>query len=153
MRYGTPHATDAELAAAIKAAQAEYVYDKEAFPKGLDTRVGEGGAQLSGGQRQRVAIVRALLKRPRVLLLDEATSDLDKETEIAVKKAIAGMTYGSDGAKPTTLLVAHNLTTTRNADRIVLMSHGRIVEIGSHEELLARNGAYARLWNIQSQAR
>jgi ABC-type multidrug transport system fused ATPase/permease subunit len=93
-----------------------------------------------------VAIVRALLKRPRVLLLDEATSALDKKTERRVQESFDRMTSGPGGRKPTSLVVAHNLTTIRGADRIVVLDHGRIVEIGSHRALLAKGGAYARLW-------
>ncbi|MBI2789279.1 MAG: ABC transporter ATP-binding protein [Elusimicrobia bacterium] len=153
LTYGSPKATDAELAAAIAAAKADFVNDAAAFPEGLGTRVGEGGATLSGGQRQRVAIVRALLKKPRVLLLDEATSALDKKTEREIQETLDHLTSGAAGAKPTTLVVAHNLTTISGADRIVVLAAGRIVEAGSHAELLARGGVYARLWQSQSASR
>jgi ATP-binding cassette subfamily B protein len=153
LTYGSPKATDAELAAAIAAAKADFVNDAAAFPAGLDTRVGEGGAALSGGQRQRVAIVRALLKKPRVLLLDEATSALDKKTEREIQETLDHLTSGAAGSKPTTLVVAHNLTTISGADRIVVLAAGRIAETGSHAELLAKGGVYARLWQSQSASR
>ncbi len=151
LTYGSPSATDAQLEAALKAAKADFVNDKAAFPQGLDTRVGEGGATLSGGQRQRVAIVRALLKQPRVLLLDEATSALDKKTEREIQETLDGLSRGA--GKVTTLVVAHNLTTIAKADRIVVMANGRIVEVGSHADLLAKGGAYARLWQSQNAGR
>ncbi|MCM2304251.1 MAG: ABC transporter ATP-binding protein/permease [Elusimicrobia bacterium] len=153
LTYGSPKATDAELSAAISAAKADFVNDAAAFPAGLGTRVGEGGATLSGGQRQRVAIVRALLKKPRVLLLDEATSALDKKTEREIQETLDHLASGASGAKPTTLVVAHNLTTISGADRIVVLAAGKIVEIGSHAELLAKGGVYARLWQSQSASR
>jgi ATP-binding cassette subfamily B protein len=153
LTYGTPNATDEQLSAAITASKADFVNDAASFPLGLDTRVGEGGATLSGGQRQRVAIVRALLKKPRVLLLDEATSALDKKTEREIQETLDGLTSGEHGSKPTTLVVAHNLTTISGADRIVVMASGKIVEIGSHVELLAKGGVYARLWQSQSASR
>ena len=153
LTYGSPNATDAELSAAIAAAKADFVNDAAAFPAGLGTRVGEGGATLSGGQRQRVAIVRALLKKPRVLLLDEATSALDKKTEREIQETLDHLTSGASGAKPTTLVVAHNLTTISGADRIIVLAAGKIVEAGSHVELLAKGGVYARLWQSQSASR
>jgi len=145
MTYGSPGATEAELRAAIAAARANFVDDAGAFPQGLETPVGEGGSTLSGGQRQRVAIVRALLKKPRVLVLDEATSALDKKTEREIQETLDHLS-GATGHKPTTIVVAHNLTTIMNSDRIVVMDAGRVVEEGTHAELLARGGYYARLW-------
>jgi|GEM_PF-463 len=145
MTYGSPRATEAELRAAIAAARAGFVDDAGAFPLGLETQVGEGGSTLSGGQRQRVAIVRALLKKPRVLVLDEATSALDKKTEREIQETLENLS-GATGHRPTTIVVAHNLTTIMNSDRIVVMDAGRVVEEGTHIELLARGGYYARLW-------
>ena len=115
-----------------------------ALPKGLDTELGEGGAQLSGGQRQRIAIARALLKDAPILLLDEATSALDAESEAAVQEALEHLMEGR-----TSLVIAHRLATVRDADRIVVMDQGEIVEIGRHEELVAAEGLYARLASLQ----
>ncbi len=141
--YGRPDATEDEVWAAAKAANAADFL--RALPQGLDTEMGEGGAQLSGGQRQRIAIARALLKDAPILLLDEATSALDAESEAAVQEALERLMEGR-----TSLVIAHRLATVKHADRIVVMDEGAIVEIGTHAELVARNGLYARLANLQA---
>ena len=120
----------------------EFVDDQ---PQGWDTVVGERGARLSGGQRQRLAIARALVRDPRILLLDEATTALDPESEELVKEALSRLMRGR-----TTLVVAHRLSTIRQADRIVVLERGRIVEQGSHDELLERDGRYAHLHLTQA---
>ena len=117
------------------------------FPEGYDTQVGERGTQLSGGQKQRIAIARAMAKRPSILLLDEATSALDSKSEQAVQDALDRLIYGGtadkEGALPmTTVVVAHRLATVRNADVIVVMDFGKIVELGCHEELMKINDGY-----------
>ncbi|BAK66123.1 putative ABC transporter [Sphingobium sp. SYK-6] len=142
LRYGRWDATDDDLLAAARAANAEDFL--LGLPQGLDTELGEGGARLSGGQRQRLAIARALLRDAPLLLLDEATSALDAESERLVQDALGQLMRGR-----TTIVIAHRLATVRAADRIVVMDQGRIVEIGNHAELSARNGLYARLAALQ----
>jgi subfamily B ATP-binding cassette protein MsbA len=143
IRMGHPSATDSQVhEAASAAAAAGFI---EALPEGYETRVGTGGQRLSGGQRQRVALARALLRNPRILLLDEATSALDTESEAAVQEALSRLRAGR-----TTIIVAHRLSTVRDADQVVVMAHGKEVEQGTHAELLEQDGLYARL--VRSQA-
>ena len=144
--FGRPEATRAKAIAAAKAAHADEFLRK--LPDGYDTELGERGVTLSGGQRQRIAIARAILKDAPILLLDEATSALDAESERLVQHALEGLMRGR-----TTLVIAHRLATVRKADRIVVMDDGRIVEQGSHGELVRKKGLYARLAKLQFDGR
>ena len=145
LRYGFPAATDEQLNGAIRAARLDKFIAK--LPQGLQTPVGERGLKLSGGEKQRVAIARALLKNPAILVFDEATSALDSESEKAIQAEIRTISR-----ERTTLIIAHRLSTIVDADCILVMDSGRIVERGSHAELLAAQGLYARLWAIQGEA-
>jgi len=140
--YGRPGAGAPEIETAARAAHAHEFIVR--LPQGYDTVVGERGVKLSGGQRQRVAIARAVLKNPAVLVLDEATSNLDTESERLIEDAMEKLLAGR-----TTLIIAHRLSTVRRADRLVVLDHGRIVEEGTHAELLTRAGLYARLYQRQ----
>lgn len=140
--YGQLNASHDEIVAAAKAANAhEFI---EGLPDGYETIVGERGIRLSGGQRQRIAIARAILKDARILLLDEATSSLDNESERLVQEALNRLMHGR-----TTVIIAHRLSTVRVAHRIAVLDNGRIVELGSHEELLKNSGLYSRLYELQ----
>jgi ATP-binding cassette subfamily B protein len=138
LRYAKPDATDAELEAAAEAARIHHVI--ASLPEGYETVVGERGYRFSGGEKQRIAIARTILRNPPILVLDEATSSLDTETERLVQEALDRLSEGR-----TTIAIAHRLSTVRDADQIVVLDHGRVVEIGRHEELLARGGRYAVL--------
>nr|WP_150123094.1 ABC transporter ATP-binding protein [Haladaptatus sp. R4] len=141
--YGTFDATRAEVIEAAKAAQAhEFI---EELPDGYDTEVGERGVKLSGGQRQRVGIARILLQNPAVLILDEATSDVDTETELRIQQSLDALL-----ADRTVLAIAHRLSTIKNAETILVLEDGRVVERGTHGELLAEDGLYADLWGVQA---
>ena len=142
--YGKPHATREEIVAAARAAHAhEFILR---LPQGYDSIVGERGQGLSGGERQRISIARALLIDPKILILDEATSSVDTETEKEIQKALDNLVRGR-----TTIAIAHRLSTLRRADRLVVMDRGRIVEIGSHDDLMARQGHYFRLYQAQAR--
>jgi ATP-binding cassette subfamily B (MDR/TAP) protein 1 len=140
--FGNPDATMEEVEEAAKLANAyEFIMSQT---KGFDTKVGEKGTQLSGGQKQRLAIARAILKNPKILLLDEATSALDSESESLVQDALDKLMKGR-----TTIMIAHRLSTVKNADVIVVMKKGKVVEFGNHEELIELNGLYTSLVNKQ----
>ena len=143
IRYGKPDATMEEIIAAAK--KAEIYDDIMAMPQGFDTNVGERGTLLSGGQKQRVSIARIFLKNPPILILDEATSALDSVTEAKIQSALDALAVGR-----TTLIIAHRLSTIRSASRIVAVADGRIVEEGSHDALMAKNGLYADLYRTQN---
>ncbi|KJZ19390.1 ABC transporter ATP-binding protein [Loktanella sp. S4079] len=146
--YGNPDATEAEMIAAAQKAEAhDFILNLEDSEgnKGYDARVGERGVKLSGGQRQRIALARVMLKDAPILLLDEATSALDSEVEAAIQQTLYGMMQGK-----TVIAIAHRLSTIAQMDRIIVMDHGKIVEDGTHEQLLAQNGKYARFWARQS---
>ncbi len=141
--YGAPNSTDEQIAVAAAAAEAaEFI---EELPQGMNTAIGERGLKLSGGQRQRLSLARAILKDPPILVLDEATSAVDNKTEAAIQRSLARVSRGR-----TTIVIAHRLSTIRHADHIVVMHEGRIAEEGSHEELVALDGVYAKLWRVQT---
>ena len=145
IRYGKLDAGRAEIEAAARAANAHDFIVRE-LPDGYDTQVGERGIKLSGGQRQRIAIARALLKNPRILILDEATSSLDTESERLVQEALDRLMRpeGDESTGRTTFVIAHRLSTITNADQIVVLHGGRVVEKGTHEKLLAGEGSLYR---------
>ncbi|MFA7639512.1 MAG: ATP-binding cassette domain-containing protein, partial [Parvibaculum sp.] len=145
IRYGRPEASDAEVEEAASLAQISTFIDS--LPQGYDTRVGERGLKLSGGEKQRVAIARTILKNPPILVLDEATSALDTHTEREIQAALRSISKDR-----TTLIIAHRLSTVVDADEILVLDRGRVVERGRHAELLALGGVYASMWNRQRES-
>ncbi|MCX7670938.1 MAG: ATP-binding cassette domain-containing protein, partial [Anaerolineae bacterium] len=143
--FGKPDATEEEMVRAARIANAEEFIAR--LPDGYDTLIGERGVKLSGGQKQRLAIARAVLKDAPILILDEATSSVDTETELLIQQALERLMVGR-----TTIIIAHRLSTIRNADKIVVLEGRHIVEQGTHRELMAHNGLYRRLNDIQAQA-
>jgi ATP-binding cassette subfamily B protein len=144
IHYGRPEASADEVVEAAKSAHIHGFI--ETLPDGYETRVGERGLKLSGGEKQRVAIARALLKDPRILIFDEATSALDSKSEKAIQAELDRIAEGR-----TTLVIAHRLSTVMDADQILVLDHGRIVERGTHRELVEAGGAYAQMWALQQE--
>ena len=142
IRFGLEHLSDEEVYAAARAALADEFISK--LPDRYDTMVGEHGATLSGGERQRIALARILLRKPRILILDEATASLDSVTERSIMKTVNELTRDI-----TTVIVAHRLSTIAHCDSIFVFEQGRIVESGTHEQLIKANGAYKKLWDAQ----
>ena len=143
IEYGRPGANQADIEAAAIAAEAHPFI--QSLPFGYDTVVGERGQKLSGGQRQRLSIARAVIKDPPILLLDEATSAVDNETEAAIQRSLERIAIGR-----TTIVIAHRLSTVRNADCIFVLDEGSLKEQGTHDELLQEDGIYAKLWRVQT---
>ena len=143
LTYGKPDATDEEVVEAARLAEAHAFI--MGLPDGYETVVGERGQKLSGGQRQRLTLARAILRDPAVLVLDEATSAVDNETEAAIQRSLERVSAGR-----TTIVIAHRLSTVRHADRIHVLEAGRVIEAGTHEELVDRGGLYAALWRVQT---
>ncbi len=144
--YGQPGASDAAIQRAAEVAEAHTFISE--LPQDYATVIGERGQKLSGGQRQRLSIARAVLKDPPILILDEATSSVDNETEAAIQRSIERLAVGR-----TNVVIAHRLSTVRNADLIYVLEQGKLVESGKHEELLEYGGAYAALWRVQTGER
>ncbi len=142
--YGDPTANDDDVAEAIRLAHLDNFIAQ--LPEGENTVVGERGLKLSGGEKQRVAIARTILKRPPILIFDEATSSLDSHSEQAILGAIHEVSTGH-----TSLVIAHRLSTIVDADNIIVLDQGEVAEQGSHQQLLAKNGLYAQLWQVQQQ--
>ena len=142
--YGMPNATDEEVNKVVDLANLREFVDS--LPEGLDTHIGEHGGRLSGGQRQRIAIARAMIRNPKIILLDEATSALDNVSEYKVQEAMDKLIHGR-----TTFIVAHRLSTIRNADRIIVMKHGKCVEMGNYDSLMQKQGYFYQLAKLQSQ--
>ena len=144
IKIGNPNATESQIIEAAEKAQVlSFAWE---LPQGMHTPVGEGGNHLSGGQKQRISIARALLKDAPIILLDEATASLDPENEIYIQKAIQELVKNK-----TVVVIAHKLSTIKNADKILVLEEGHIAEEGTHPELLAKKGIYHRLWTLQQQ--
>ena len=144
LQYGSPQAGREEI---VEAARLAHILDFiEGLPDGWDTIVGERGLKLSGGEQQRVAIARAILKKPKILVFDEATSSLDSKTEKAIQETLQEIAQDH-----TTLVIAHRLSTVVDADRILVMDQGKLIEQGTHDKLVASQGVYANMWELQQQ--
>ena len=145
IRMGRSNATEAEVIAAAKVACCDEFVQK--LPDGYHTMLGENGSTLSGGERQRISIARALLKDAQIILLDEATASLDPENEVLIQRAIAKLVGGK-----TVIMIAHRLRTVVDADQILVLDNGRLVEHGTHDELMKKNGLYHKLFHIQQES-